>query len=623
MYTAYVDGKLLFSSAQEDDTRILLSPRLDLDIDGAGSFSFVMPPGHALYDGIRKLKSIITVQMDDEIIFRGRAVDDERDTYNQKNVYCEGDRSFLLDSVSRPYSYTGNVQTFFRNLVSAHNDQVDAEKRFTVGKITAVSASLSMEAEDDDYADTWARMEDRLLSAYGGYISTRTEGGVTYLDWLTKDESPGEQTVEFGVNLLDLKDKLDASQVFTCLIPLGESVVDENGDTLPPVSIASVNGGVEYIQDDEAVALYGKIWRTQTWAYESDPAQLLEKAREYMKTGISVQSLTLQFVDMHFTDRSRKRVLIGDHPRILSEPHGMNLSPICVKASLDLVSPDKSTYTFGEAPRTLTENFIQADEDIESVTGRRGGGGSKKNLEGKLRWAVIEAIDSKAQINLLTHDQNELTNRVSNAEIRLNGIDATILLKADRSLVNELETRVTSAEIAIDGANAAIKLKADASIVDKLGDRVTSAEIDIDGMNASILLKAEATTVDELGKRVSSAEISIDGLNSEIALKADKITLNGYVTMTEFEAFKGEVSITESSIIRAGALTVQNYIQCNGKFYMGSKTVGLYSMDVVTSVGGRSTGEIAVRDASGSIIGTALTGYKVTYSTDTISYLGY
>lgn len=573
MYKAFVDGKLLFDSSADDQERAVLSPRIDLDIDGAGSFSFVMPPGHALYDGIRKLKSIITVQMDDEIIFRGREVDDERDTWNQKNIYCEGDRSFLLDSVAKPYSYTGNVQEFFRQLISSHNDQVDAEKRFTVGRITAVSSSLTMEAEDDDYADTWTRMEDRLLGAYGGYIKTRTEGGVTYLDWMSRDGETGEQTVEFGVNLLDLKDKLDASQVFTCLVPLGESAVDENGDTLPPVSIASVNGGVEYIQDDEAVALYGKIWRTQTWAYESDPAQLLEKAREYMKTGISVQSLTLQFVDMHFTDESRKRVCIGDHPRILSQPHGMNISPICVKASLDPYNPEKSTYTFGEAPKTLTENFIEADEDIESVTGRRGGGGSKKSIEGKLRWAIIEANDKTAQINLLTHDQNLLTNRISNAEIRLDGIDATILLKADRELVNELETRVTGAEIAIDGANANIALKADATIVDALGSRVSSAEVNIDGMNAQIGLKVSKNGV-----------ISAINLSSESAtIKASKINLEGYVTASQLSALEARFDNLTSGVTVASILHAEN-LMCNGPVTLRGHSCNWSSLKVCTSV---------------------------------------
>lgn len=583
MYTVYVDGKLLFDTAADDPERVILSPRLDLDIDGAGSLSFVLPPGNVLYDGIRRLKSIVTVKMDDEILFRGRAVDDERDTWNQKNVYCEGDRSFLLDSIAKPYSYSGNVQAFFRQLVDTHNAQVDADKRFTVGTITAVSSDLTMEAEDDDYTDTWARMEDRLLGAYGGYIRTRTEGGVTYLDWLTKDGSPGEQTVEFGVNLLDLKDKLDASQVFTCLLPLGESEVDENGDTLPPVSIASVNNGVEYIQDDDAVALYGKIWRTQTWAYESDPAKLLEKAREFLKTGIAVQSLTLQFVDMHFTDKSRKRVLIGDHPRITSQPHGVNLSPICVKASLDLCSPEKSTYTFGEAPRTLTENFVTVDEDVGSMTGtgrRGGGGGSNKNLQAKTRWAIIEANEKTAQINLLTHDFNELTNRESNAEIRLDGLEATILLKADRKLVNDLETRVTK------------------------------AEIDIDGANANILLKADSKIVDALGERVNSAEIEIDGLNSEISLKADKITLNGYVTASEFSTLESDIANLTSGTVQASHLYTQNLTATN-TVRLAGHTCEWMSVTVMTNA------SLAVTSTGGTV-----TAVKLNKSTTTIDYLG-
>lgn len=559
MTTIHVDGKLLFDQTGEDEARLILSPRLDLDLDGAGSLSFVMPPGHALYDAIARLKSIVTVEMDGETVFRGRAVDDERDTYNQKSVYCEGDRAFLLDSIARPYSYSGGVQAFFRQLVDAHNAQVDADKRFTVGRITAVDESLSMEAEDEDYTDTWARMEDRLLGAYGGHIRTRTEGGVTYLDWLTT-EADG-QDVEFGVNLIDLRDKLDASQVFTCLLPLGETAIGENGEAQPPVGIAEVNGGVDYIQDEEAVARYGRIWRTQTWAYERDPAKLLAKARAYLKTGICVQSLKLQFVDMHFTDSSRRRIGIGDHPRITSTPHGISLTPICVSASLNLTDPEKSTYTFGEAPRTLTENFVTVDEDLGGITGtgrRGGGGGSKKSTEAKMRWAIIEANESMAQINLLTHDQNALTGRVSNAEIRLDGIDATILLKADRELVNELETRVSSAEIAIDGATSSIDLKADSK------------------------------TVEDLDTRVSSAEVKIDGLNSEITMKADKVTIDAELT-TINKYFAGEATAARMAVTNLSAVSLTA-----GSLTIGNASVSLHSKEVVTSVGYSTSGQFNV-----------------------------
>lgn len=585
MYKVCVDGALLWRSDDDSAGTDILTPKLKLDVNGAGSLSFVMPPGNLLYNSIKKLKSIITVEEDGDIIFRGRVMDDTRDFYNQKSVYCEGDRSFLLDSLKKPYSYNGNIQAFFRELVSGHNGQVDAEKRFTVGNITAVDQALTMEAEDDSYQSTSDAIENRLLGAYGGYLATRTAGGVTYLDWLKEPGGADAREISFSVNLLELKDKLDAADIFTVLLPLGASSVDDDGNEQDPVSIASVNGGVEYIQDDNAVSLYGKIWRAQTWSNEEDPSALLTKAQEFMKTGALLRTITLTAVDMHFIDSAAASVHIGDKVHILSNPHGMDLTMACAQMEIDLLNPESTTYTFGEPPRTLTENYVKTDEAVETVTGtgrRGGGGGSQKKTEAKLRWAIIEANEKTAQINLLTHDQNELTGRVSNAEIRLDGIDATIKLKADRTLVDDLETRVTSAEIAIDGANAAIQLKADANIVDSLGTRVTSAEVAIDGMNANIKLKADATVTDDLGTRLSSAEITLDGLNSEIELKADKITLDGYVTAnqmkTEFSNF--ESGIADNLYVRA--LSSSNF-ECSHLTVNGSG-LSLVQKTVVTGV---------------------------------------
>ena len=593
MYTVYVDGKLLFDAALYDPAHVILSPKLDVDIHGAGSFSFVLPPGNALYDAIHKLKSIVTVKMDDETIFRGRAMDDEKDFYNQKNVYCEGDKSFLLDSLHKPYRYSGGVQDFFRQLISNHNAQVDADKQFAAGIITAVDAALTMEAKDDGYADTSTRMNERLLGAYGGYLRTRTEGSVTYLDWLTTEGNADAQEIAFSVNLLDLKDKIDASDVFTILIPLGASQINDDGDYSPPLTVASVNGGLDYIQDDEAVALYGKIWRTQTWSYEDDPSKLLEKGREFLKTGISVQSLTLQFIDMHFTDSSRKRVWIGDHPRILSQPHGLDIAPICAKASIDLLNPEKSSYTFGEAPKTLTENIIEAEDDLGALTGggRRGGGGRgvKDEADAIKRWAYAQALEEEAKYNILTGDVNDLTGRMSTAEIRVDGLEADILLKADRELVNDLEKRVTS------------------------------AEIDIDGANANILLKADATVVDALGNRVTSAEIKIDGLNSEITLKADKIDLQGYVTATqlrtEFSNFESGISNSlYVSSLSSGTFECSNFNFRGNGMSLGSKKV-------VTSVGlSKSYQNVPGGDG---VTYTVLGGASVSYNTDTIYFMSW
>ena len=612
MYKVCADGAPLWRSDIDNAEMDILAPKLNLDVNGAGSLSFIMPPGNLLYNSIKKLKSIITVEEDGDIIFRGRVMEDTRDFYNQKSVYCEGDRSFLIDSLKKPYSYNGNVQAFFRELVSEHNGQVDAEKRFTVGTISAVDETLTMEAEDDSYQSTSDAIENRLLGVYGGYLATRTAGGVTYLDWLKEPSGADAREISFSVNLLELKDKLDAADIFTVLLPLGAADMDDSGNEQEPVSVASVNGGAAYIQDDDAVGLYGKIWRAQTWSNEKDPSALLTKAREFLKTGALLRTITLTAVDMHFIDGTAAGIHIGDKVHILSNPHGMDLTMACARMEMDLLNPENTTYTFGEPPRTLTENYVKTDEAVETVTGRKGGGGGQKKTEAKLRWAIIEANEKTAQINLLTHDQNELTGRVSNAEIRLDGIDASITLKADRTLVDELETRITSAEIdidgmnaaiklkadanvvdslgtrvtgaevAIDGMNAAIKLKADANVVDSLGTRVTGAEVAIDGMNANIKLKADATVTDELGTRLSSAEITLDGLNSEIELKADKITLNGYVTAnqmkTEFSNF--ESGISDNLYVRA--LSASNF-ECSSLTVAGSG-LSLVQKTVVTGV---------------------------------------
>ena len=531
MYTLYNDGQLLFSTAGTDDEHIILSPKCCPDVNGAGSLEFVMPPGHAQYDDIRKLKGIITVEQDDKIIFRGRAMEDEKDFYNQKNVYCEGDRSFLMDSQCAPYSFTGKAIALLQRLIDDHNSQVEEDKRFVLGNITAVSADETLTVENVAYWETWKEIDEKLLSVYGGYMMTRTEGGVTHLDWLEVSGRTNAQTIAFSVNMLDLKNKVDAADVFTILIPLGASNMGEDGEYSDPVNIASVNGGLNYIQDDAAVALYGKIWRTKTWNYVEDPAELLQKGQDYMKTGIALHTLTLQAIDMHFIDGSAEAIRVGDHVRILSDPHGLDLTIICTKIEIDLMNPENTTYTFGEAPRALTDNVVQTEDEVSEVTGGRGGGRSvKKEIGDIIRWADIRANADEALIELLT------------GEVR------------------------------------------------DQGTRLSKAEITLDGVNAQIVLKASVETTDELGRRVSAAEIEIDGLNSEINLKADKVTIDSELTTINSEMttikkyFAGSATAAKMVVTNLTALA----------FTFDGNAVKWSSKEVVTDVSTSMSGQFNV-----------------------------
>lgn len=504
MYTIHANGELLFSSLSEEVESIALSPKLSLDINKAGSVSFVLPPGNGLHGKLKKLKSIVTVEQDGEQLSRGRVMETESDYYNQQSVYCEGDRAFLLDSVHAPYHYSGTVHGLFRQLVNNHNSMVDAEKQFVVGVITAVGESETTEVETDAWNSTSREMDERLLGVYGGYLRTRTVDGTHYLDWVAQYGSENDQPIEFEVNLLDLTGKVDAGDVFTVLIPLGSSEIGEDGEYTDPVSIASVNGGLNYIQDDAAVALYGKIWRTYTWIYEDDPSKLLEKAREYLKTGVALETLTLKAIDMHFVDGNVQPIRIGDKVRIRSNPHGLDKVMVCSRIEIDLLNPENTLYTFGERPRTLTENVVKAEEEVDSLTGYGSGGGGRK------------------------------------------------------SVLEEVSDIIRWAQVNIDESNAYIQLTA--GELDKTKEELKAAEIAISGAEAKITL--HAGSIDKLTGEMTQAQIGIYGLNSEISLKADKIDLEGYVTIDSMNAEIAEINkfftgSAQAQMLDANTLTCQ------------------------------------------------------------------
>ena len=556
MYTIKMDGEVLYTPDALGASHLVLAPKLSLDVDASGSCSFVIPPGNHLHGAVRRRKSLITVHQDDREIFRGRVLDSECDQYNQINVYSEGVRSYLNDSQAAPYKYTGTPRGLLEKLISEHNAQIEAEKQFVLGNVTIDRADEALECENVAYWQTFKEIEEKLLSAYGGYLRVRVEGGVMYLDWLKEYGRTPSQKIRFAVNLLDLNDKSESGEMFTILRPLGASEIGEEGEYNPPVNIASVNGGLDYIQDDEAVAEYGKIWHTQTWPYIEDPAALLKKGREYMKIGAEVRTLTLKVIDMHFLDGSIEDIRIGDKVHILSQPHGIDMEKVCCKIEIDLANPEETIYTFGVPAKALTDNFVKREAELEVLTGYGGGGRSiKQENNGIIRWATINVNQAQANILLTAGEVNSLKNTMSQAQIE------------------------------IDGLAAAIQMKASREEVDELGKRMSSAEINLDGMNAEILLKASQSSVDALGSRMSSAEIEIDGMNSEILLKADKVYVDSEITKVNnliadrIDAVYSDVAYDISESVSTKALTVDGDAWASGTMTAGTLSAGLLKLD--------------------------------------------
>ena len=496
MYTIKVDDLLLYSPELLDAGYRVLNPSLHLEVNMAGSLSFLLPPSNVMYDSIHKMKSIITVEQDGEIIFRGRVLEEMTDFYKQKNVYCEGELSFLLDSLQPPATYKGTAAEIFAQLLELHNSQVEGDKRFTLGMVTAVTDEDTIDYDVNSYTDTSSVVEMLLLNVFGGYLRTRHEDGVHYLDYVDTFGQECAQKIEFGVNLLNMERQLDAQEICTVLIPLGATQGENEA-----LTIASVNEGVPYIENPAAIALYGRITKTHTWGHVTDPSELLELGNEYLH-GIALnETMTIQAVDLHLLNVDTDAIRLGDNVHLLSDPHGMDRRSICAAMDIDLQNGDMSTYTFGLPKQTLAALAAKTTQQVQSVSGSIGS-----------QWQQIEQERTEYEEKTDT-TLEDILKRLTQAETDIDSAEKDIATKASQESVDALAGRMTSAEVRLDGVEGD---------VDALAERLTQAETDIDNAEKAIATKASQESVDALAKRLTEAEGRIGTTETVIAQKADK-----------------------------------------------------------------------------------------------------
>lgn len=352
MYRVYCDNYLLYHSKLENLK--IFNATVELELNKTGNFSFTIYPSHPYYNQIKKLKSVITILQDDFSLFRGRVLDEDIGWHNQKTVTCEGNMAFLLDSILRPMSYAGTVSEYLAYIITLHNSQVEQEKQFTLGTVT-VDGSLTV--DEAEYLTTFETAQKRLLDAFGGYLMARHEGGVAYLDYLSEINLLAPQSIQFGKNLLDLKRARKGADIGTVLIPLGAKLKDDAGqDTNQRLTIESVNGGVDFIQDSEAIAEHGTIVKTVTFDGITDAAELKLKGEAQLSEFVNQwETVELTAADMATAGQDITSFHLGTQVNVTSVPHGLNQRFVVSKLSINLLEPGANKLTLGKTTTAFSE----------------------------------------------------------------------------------------------------------------------------------------------------------------------------------------------------------------------------------------------------------------------------
>lgn len=346
MYRVYCDGLLLYHGKLENLQ--IHSPALELELNKAGKFTFTIYPGHPRYSMVQRLKSIITVYQDDYLLFRGRVLDEKRGWHNEKAVTCEGDMAFLLDSVLRPFSFTGTPAEMLAYMLELHNAQVDESKQFLPGNVTMEGVQTY---DATEYLTTKDTLEKALFEPLGGYLMTRTEDGQTYLDYLSDIALLSPQSVTFGKNLLELNLTAKGADVATVVIPLGAKLKDEEGnDTGERLTIAAVNGGADYVLNDSAIAQYGTIVKTVVFDDITDAEALKAKGQAHLAQTVKLpETIELTAADMAATGADIASFHLGVQVMVQSRAHGISQRFTVEKLYLKLLTPAANKLVLGAA----------------------------------------------------------------------------------------------------------------------------------------------------------------------------------------------------------------------------------------------------------------------------------
>ena len=357
MYQIMCDDYVLHSPFI-DELKVI-GAKCSLEVNKTGSLTFQIAPTHPYYDKIKKHISEIKLYQDDRVLFCGRVLNDEITFDNIKNIECEGELSYFLDSIQRGKEYHLNggsnnvVETYLKDVVTIHNSQVDDSKKFSVGFVNITDPNNYL-YKISNYENTLTTLTDKLLNTYGGYLQVRHSNGVRYLDYVSELTNSCNQTIEFGKNIIDMTRYVKGEDVYTALIPLGASNENttNNEETyekrLTISSLAdSTDGNIkkvnDYIYDTEAVKQWGWIWKVVKWDDVTVAENLLRKAKDELKNSINATlSIEMTAIDLHLLDVDIDRINVGDRIRCISIPHNLDSILIVKSIEIDIDNPSNT-----------------------------------------------------------------------------------------------------------------------------------------------------------------------------------------------------------------------------------------------------------------------------------------
>lgn len=524
-------------------------------IDRVDSFSFTIYPNNTGYDLLKPLTTAVRVydESTDKDVFIGRVLKCP-DSMNEqglicKTVTCEGRLGWLYDSVQpyAEYKMVG-IRTVLASFISKHNAQVGDDKHISVGQVTVTAENNYTYSVN--WVSTMDAISEQLVGKFGGEIQLRDQDGKVYIDYLEHIGHGTDTKIELAVNLKTISREVDETSVITRLYPLGAKLTDSE----KRLTIGSVNGGKDYIEDSALVAKYGVISGTQTWDDVTQASILKTKATAYLKNANKAKKqYKITAVDLSTIDMNFERFELGCWYRVVNPLMGIDEDLRIIGITINLDNPEQSELTFGDKFETMT-GFMTAktkslqtaidnsefrnrqviDSKIENatklITGAEGGHVILDPSEKPQRILIMDTADINTCKSCIQLNKNGLGFWKSSDGGSAKTGPYTNAWTIDGNLVASFITALTLTGLKINNGNGTFKVDENGNVV---ANKLSSKSATITGGSINIQTSSQNTSAIQLSHnewtlKVSPLEIRIDNstIGGHIVLQAG--AMSGY-----------------------------------------------------------------------------------------------
>ena len=396
--TVYNDD---FSFEIQNQTEKLYSGQIVKGINTIDSFTFSLLPSNVGFYALRDFKTLVSVYntRKKRYEFWGRVLCSTSSMSESglitKDFTCESFFGYFCDS-QQTYVNTKNwtVRGLLQHILDVHNGQLEADKRFVLGEVTVTDDNDNLYL-GIQRKNTWETLKEKLLDKLGGEFRFRVVDGVNYLDYMPEIGETRVTAIALSRNMKAITRELDPTSLVTRLIPLGAKLSEGSEERL---TIAEVNGGVDYIDDTEAIELYGLHIGYVEFDGVTVASNLLRKGREWLiannkvpvKYSITALDLSLLGLDIDDFD-------CGNYHPVQNALLGIDDVARIIKKTIDVAIEVQSTIEVGDNFKTLSDiqreqfNKLAAIDQLQSTTNKLEGQIKEtENSVTELERAVVE-----------------------------------------------------------------------------------------------------------------------------------------------------------------------------------------------------------------------------------------